>query len=426
MTHADQHSSDLQRAAGGRLFENIMFFARILRAAGLPLGPGRVLDAMTAIQAVGLARRDDLYWTLHALFVTHPRQREIFDQAFHIFWRNPKLLEQMMWMLTPELKIPPSESSKNAVAQRLAEAFFPNRNKTPQPQAKEPEQDFRATLTWSDRERLMDMDFDSMNSDEMREAQRLIGAMNLAVKPLKVRRYQPSASGSIIDKRASMRAIVRQPDVMPLQKSRQRTRPPVLVTLCDISGSMSQYSRMILHFMHAVTGARDKVHSFVFGTRLTNISRHLRYRDVDIALDRVSDDVNDWNGGTRIGPCLEQFNRQWSRRVLSQGAVVLLISDGLDRDGGDGLAAQMRRLGHSCRRLIWLNPLLRYDAYEPRTMGARAILPWVDDLRSIHNLQSMSDLATALAAPDVESLATMQGWRSRLQQADQQRLAAQP
>ncbi len=410
--------TDATAAAGGRLLENIMYFARVLRAAGLPVGPGRVLDSLAAVQAVGLSRRDDLYWTLHALYVTHPRQREIFDQAFHIFWRNPKLLEQMMWMLTPELKIPPSEMDKNTVPQRLAEALFPNKSSKPAPQAEEPEEEYRATLTWSDRERLMDMDFDSMSSEEMRAAQQVIARMKLATKPLKVRRYQPSANGNLIDKRASMRACLRQPDVMPLLSSRQRTRPPVLVTLCDISGSMSQYSRMILHFLHAVTSARDKVHSFVFGTRLTNITRHLRYRDVDLALAKVSEDVNDWNGGTRIGPCIEQFNRQWSRRVLSQGAVVILISDGLDRDGADGLADQMKRLGHSCRRLIWLNPLLRYQAYEPRTIGAKAILPWVDDFRSIHNLNSMADLAGALSQPDSQSDAGIRDWHSRLREID--------
>jgi uncharacterized protein with von Willebrand factor type A (vWA) domain len=400
--------------SGGRLLENIMYFARVLRAAGLPVGPGRVLDALAAVEAVGLSRRDDLYWTLHALYVTHPRQREIFDQAFHIFWRNPKLLEQMMWMLTPELKIPPSEMDKNTVPQRLAEALFPNKNNKPAPRAEEPEEEFRATLTWSDRERLMDMDFDSMSSDEMRAAQQVIAQMKLAAKPLKVRRFKPSSSGHLIDKRASMRASLRQPDVMPLQYSSQRTRPPTLVTLCDISGSMSQYSRMILHFLHAVTSARDKVHSFVFGTRLTNITRHLRYRDVDLALAKVSEGVNDWNGGTRIAPCIEQFNRHWSRRVLSQGAVVILISDGLDRDGADGLPAQMKRLGHSCRRLIWLNPLLRYQAYEPRTIGARAILPWVDDFRSIHNLNSMADLAAAVSEPDVQSQTGIRDWHEQL------------
>jgi len=335
-----------------------MFFARALRVAGLPIGPGRVLDAIRAVGIVGLRRRDDMYWTLHALFITHPRQREIFDQAFHIFWRNPKLLEQMMWMFSPELKIPPSDTDKKGVNQRLADALFPNRKQNAQQEAEQPEEEFRASLTWSDRERLMEMDFETMSTDEIRQAQQAISRMNLQLNALKTRRFQPSARGRRIDKRASMRAATRSPELLPLQKSNRRTRPPVLVTLCDISGSMSQYSRMILHFMHAVTGAREKVHSFVFGTRLTNISRHLRYKDVDLALGRVADDVNDWHGGTRIGQCIEQFNRQWSRRVLSQGAVVLLISDGLDRDGGDGLTLQMRRLGHSCKRLIWLNPLL--------------------------------------------------------------------
>jgi hypothetical protein len=169
------------------------------------------------------------------------------------------------------------------------------------------------------------------------------------------------------------------------------------VILCDISGSMSRYSRMALHFVHAVTNDRDRVYTFLFGTRLTNITRDLRHRDVDVALDRVTAHVKDWSGGTRIGPCLHEFNSKWSRRVLSQGAVVLLITDGLDREGVEGLEGEMVRLQKSCRRLIWLNPLLRYEAYRPQSQGAKAMIRHVDDFRAIHNLESMQDLADALA-----------------------------
>ena len=168
--------------------------------------------------------------------------------------------------------------------------------------------------------------------------------------------------------------------------------------LADISGSMDRYSRMLVHFMHAITNDRDRVHSFVFGTRLTNITRQLRYRDVDIALAKVGDLVEDWSGGTRIGHCLDDFNRNWSRRVLGQGAIVLLITDGLDRDAGEGLDAAMERLQKSCRRLIWLNPLMRYDGYAPSATGARAIVKHVDDFRTVHNLASLEDLGAALAA----------------------------
>ena len=197
-----------------------------------------------------------------------------------------------------------------------------------------------------------------------------------------------------------MRAALRSGrDVIPLKwKSRRRRHPP-LVVLCDISGSMSRYARMLLHFLHAITNDRDRVHSFLFGTRLSNITRHLRNKDVDLALEKVSKQVLDWSGGTRIGACLQDFNVTWSRRVLGQGAIVLLISDGLDRDDASGLSREMERLHKSCRRLIWLNPLLRYDGYEPKSQGAKAMMPHVDEFRPVHNLASLAELTAVLSRP---------------------------
>ena len=188
-------------------------------------------------------------------------------------------------------------------------------------------------------------------------------------------------------------------------------RHPPLVILCDISGSMERYARMLLHFLHAITNDRDRVHTFLFGTRLTNVTRYLRYRDIDVALEKISKAVVDWSGGTRIGRCLHVFNRDWSRRVLTQGAVVLLISDGLDREGGAGLGEEMDRLHRSCRRLIWLNPLLRYDLFEPKSLGIRAILPHVDDFRPVHNLESLAQLAEVLSVEGPRRHPGMARWR---------------
>lgn len=198
--------------------------------------------------------------------------------------------------------------------------------------------------------------------------------------------------------RRTLRASLRSGGaIIPLKRRLPQKKPPPLVILCDISGSMTQYSRMLLHFMHALTNDRDRVHTFVFGTRLTNITRYMRSRDIDEALDSVSDKVEDWSGGTRIGATIAEFNKFWSRRVLGQGAVVLFISDGLDRDAAEGLAIEMERLHKSCRQLIWLNPLLRYTGFEPRATGIKAILPHVDQFRSVHNLQSLQDLSDALS-----------------------------
>jgi uncharacterized protein with von Willebrand factor type A (vWA) domain len=227
---------------------------------------------------------------------------------------------------------------------------------------------------------------------------------------LPTRRFRPDPLGARIDMRATLRAALRSADSIPLRRRSARRRHPPLVILCDISGSMSRYSRLILHFMHAVTNDRDRVHTFLFGTRLTNITRQLRHRDIDVALEKVGASVEDWSGGTRIGRCLAEFNNQWSRRVLGQGAVVLFISDGLDRDGGEGLAKEMERLHKSCRRLIWLNPLLRYEAYEPRSLGARSIMPHVDEFRPVHNLESLADLTRVLSEPVSRRLEAKTEW----------------
>jgi uncharacterized protein len=386
--------------ATSRLSENIMQFARALRAAGLPVGPGKAIDAIEAVKAIGIGERDDFYWTLHAVFVQRREQREIFDQAFHIFWRNPQFLQRMMALMLPSFRGEDIDESHREISPRVADALRGDQAGR-EGEAREPEQEeieVDAALTFSSRELLQTMDFEKMTLAEIEEAKKVIALIRLPVEDVPTRRFKHDARGRRVDMRATLRAGLRDPDIIPLQfKSRRRRRPP-LVVLCDISGSMSRYSRLALHFIHALTTDRDRVHSFLFGTRLTNVTRHLRHRDVDVALDRISEHVPDWSGGTRIGHSLAEFNRRWSRRVLGQGALVLLITDGLDREGAIGLEEEIERLHKSCRRLIWLNPLLRYEAYRPQAQGAKALIKHVDDFRPIHNLQSMRDLAAALSA----------------------------
>ncbi|WP_448205073.1 vWA domain-containing protein [Azospirillum sp. sgz302134] len=378
----------------GSIAINLMHFARALRAAGLPVGPGKVLQAIEAIEAVGLASRTDFYWALHAVFVNRRDQREVFDQAFHVFWRNPDLLKRMMGLMLPTIRTE-AEPDRNVLSRRVADAL-----RGTAPEAEGPEKteiDVDAAFTVSAQERLQEKDFEKMSADEMAQARQMLARIALPVAESATRRYRTDPRGDRVDPRATLRRMLRSGgDLAELARRRRRTRPPPLVVLCDISGSMTRYSRMLLHFMHAVTNDRDRVHSFVFGTRLTNITRHLRHRDVDVALDAVSAAVEDWSGGTRIGTALHAFNRTWARRVLGQGAVVLLITDGLDRDAGEGLAVEAERLHKSCRRLVWLNPLLRWEGFAPRSSGIRALLPHVDDFRPVHNLNSLAGLADAL------------------------------
>jgi uncharacterized protein len=402
-----------KRFEPGRFAVNIMHFARALRAAGMPVGPGKVLDAIRAVEAVGIGRRSDFYWTLHAVFVNRRDQRELFDQAFHIFWRKPDLLEKAMQLLLPQIET--GEAAPQEIARRLAEALGPQ--KAPgageAPEEGEPPLELDATLSFSAREILQHKDFEDMSADEIAEARALIRAMQLPIRSVPTRRFRPDPSGWRVDLRRTLRRSLHGGGAMiDLARKRRIRRHPPLVILCDISGSMERYSRMLLHFMHALTNDRDRVHSFVFGTRITNVTRQLRQRDVDLALAKVGDAAEDWSGGTRIGHCLHAFNRVWSRRVLAQGAVVLLITDGLDRDAGEGLEREMERLHKSCRRLIWLNPLLRWEGYAPLAAGSRAIIRHVDDFRPVHNLESLAQLTATLAhigPRREEGLTTWQG-----------------
>jgi len=385
------------RPTGGRLLENIMHFCRVLRAAGLPVGPGQTLKAIEAVRAIQLADRDQFYWALHSALVNRRDQREIFDQAFHVFWRNPRILDRMMGMLVPDVDVERSHEDEEEMSRRIADAMNPPDADLPQRELEE-EIEIRAEATTSDSEMLQTMDFESMSAEEVEQAKRAIARMRLPIADVATRRFRPDPSGPRVDMRATLRGLLRAgPDAIFVARKRRRTRPPPLVVLCDVSGSMAQYSRMLLHFLHTLTNDRDRVHTFLFGTRLTNVTRHLRQKDVDVALDKIAGSVEDWSGGTRIGHALHDFNRYWSRRVLGQGAVVLLITDGLDRDAAEGLRVEIERLHKSCRRLIWLNPLLRYDAFQPKSRGAQAILPHVDEFRPVHNIASLAELAAALS-----------------------------
>ncbi|MCY4285648.1 MAG: VWA domain-containing protein [Thiotrichales bacterium] len=383
----------------GHLGANLMHFARTLRAAGLPIGSGAVLDALRAVEAVGVTRRDDFYWTLHAVFVRRADQRPLFDEAFHVFWRNPKLLERVTSLLLPTIHVPPQGDAR-PLSRRLSEALFAGAEREARTREAEKEIEFDATLTWSDREVLRSRDFEQMSAVELATAKAAIARLRLAIPPAPTRRYRPHPRGSLVDMRTTLRRSLRSGSgTVELARRKRRQRPSPLVVLCDISGSMSRYSRVLLHFAHALARDRTRVSSFVFGTRLTNITRQLRDRDVDAAVERASAEVADWDGGTRIGPCLDTFNREWSRRVCGQGAVVLLITDGLDREVGEGVGPGAERLRKSCRRLIWLNPLLRYERFEPKAAGMRALLPHVHELRPVHNLENLEDLCTALVTP---------------------------
>lgn len=392
-----------------KLAHNITHFARALRKAGLPIGTGRVVDAIRAVEAAGFTEKQDFYWTLHACFVNRPEHRTVFAQVFRLYWRDPRYLEHMMSMMLPAIRGVQEDRKADAGEKRAAEALLDgverDQPETSEEQEGETELEIDASQTASSEERLRSLDFEQMSTDEIAQAKRLLSRLSLPVKPIESRRSQASHIGHRIDRARTLRAAMRQGgELHDIAKQKPRPRWPNLVVLCDISGSMSQYSRLILHFLHTVSNAKGagwaKVHAFTFGTQLTNITRHLHQRDVDTALAAAGAEAQDWEGGTRIGDCLHAFNRDWSRRVMGQGAVVLLISDGLDRGAPEALAKETERLHLSARRLIWLNPLLRWDGFAPKAQGVAAMLPHVDSFRAGHSIASLEDLATVISAQD--------------------------
>ena len=391
-----------------RLAENITHFARALRKAGLPIGTGRVIDAIRAVQAAGFTDKRDFFWVLHACFVNRPEHRAVFSQIFRLYWRDPRYLEHMMSMMLPAIRGVQEERTAQAAEKRAAEALLDGANRPVEqenPREEETMIEVDASMTISAEERLKTLDFEQMSTAEIAAAKRMLARMSLPVKPIPSRRGQASLTGHRIDWRRTMRASMRRGgEMQALALKAPRPRWPNLVVLCDISGSMSQYSRMVLHFLHAVANEKGagwaKVHAFTFGTRLTNITRHLATRDVDQALKAAGAEAQDWEGGTRIASCLHAFNRDWSRRVMGQGAVVLLITDGLDRDSAADLGREMERLHLSSRRLIWLNPLLRWDGFAPKARGIAAMLPHVDSFRAGHSIDSLEALAAAISKQD--------------------------
>lgn len=388
----------MQSAGGGRLAENVLLFCRTLRGAGVPLGPGQVVDALRAAHLTGLAHRDDFYHAMRATLVKDVAHFTIFHQAFHVYFRDPQILERAMSLLLPALASDRSEAPSGAMLRRLLEAL----RGTDDSPADASLREIDRAESWSYAEVLREKDFEQMSLAELAEAKAVLRRNVAPAWQVPTRRYRADTVGHRYDLRRSMQLLARNNgQLLALARKRRRKRRLPIVLICDISGSMAAYSRMFLHFSH-ILATVNVTHSFVFGTQLTNVTRQLSCRDADQALARVAQAVSDWDGGTRIAACLERFNLDWNRRVLGRSAMVILLTDGLERDSASNLALQMQRLRHSCRQLIWLNPVLRYRDFQPLAQGIRAMLPHVDRFLPAHNLRSLVELCAVLQASDPE------------------------
>ncbi|MFQ5631746.1 MAG: VWA domain-containing protein, partial [bacterium] len=359
---------------------------------------GQILDAIKALEIIGMRRKDDVYRALYAIFVSQHAQAELFDQVFEIFWRSPRKLPEMMHLLLPNVEVPSQKKTDTSLRAKQAFAETEQGKTTLKPPQKNEEKvAVDIVVTYSPVEILRTKDFADFSAEEILEAKKLFAKMRWPISQKQTRRRKQQATGQYFDSRRSMRAALRSSgEMVKLFRRGRKIRQRPLVVLCDISGSMERYSRMLLHFLHVVSSEMQTVETFVFGTRLSRISRYLRQRDIDDAVELVSKSVNDWGGGTKIGACLKDFNYLWSRRVLRSGAVVIVISDGWDRGDIPLLEREIARLSRSCYRLIWLNPLLGYEDYKPLTKGIRAALPYIDDFLPVHNLESLEQLGVLL------------------------------
>lgn len=377
------------------LARNVTHFMRLLRAAGFGLSPAHAVDALEALRHVDIGRRDEVRASLAALTLSGPDQRPLFDAAFDLFWRDPDWEGKLRALLLPRVDAgaPPPRRSN-----RLADALAARQPEAPARTPQGREERFTAPLTFSAQERLAQRDFDTLDAEEWRALQHLIRLRRAHLGLQRTRRLRAAATGTHADLRASARLAVRQHGEWLRWKYRRHVeRKPPLVLLLDISGSMSQYSRAVLYFCHALVQSRERMHVFLFGTRLTNVTRALRERDPDDAVRLITEQVRDWSGGTRIGAALADFNRHWARRTLAGRATVLLVTDGIDLEHFDLLDAEMARLARFAHRIVWLNPLLRYTGFSPQARGMQAILPHVDALRPAHNLDSLLALEALLA-----------------------------
>ncbi|MEL7279884.1 MAG: VWA domain-containing protein [Pseudomonadota bacterium] len=396
------------QGADGRLVENIAHFVQALRKAGLKIGTAQVETAIEAVEAVGFSHRVDFYHILRATLITRAEHLEVYHQVFSMFWRDPEFLEGLMQMLSPRLKDDAPPPPPDAARRRAEEALSGVPPRTPKDAPRE-EITKQALLTWSRNEVFKTKDFEQMSAAELRDAQEAVRTLTVQVAPLKTRRKGADPNGRSPDLRATLRMAARGGgEIRKMARKAPRTRLPDLVALCDISGSMSVYSRMLMRYLHAVAHARQpawgRVHVFTFGTALTNVTRALSTSDADAALAAIGREATDWEGGTRIGLALERFNKAWSRRVLSRGAHVLLITDGLERDDLACLDREAARLSLMARHFAWLNPLLRYDGFAPKAGGVRTLLAHVDSFHACHSLDSLQMLSETLAQPNSRTL----------------------
>ncbi|MFN8487611.1 MAG: VWA domain-containing protein [Caldilineaceae bacterium] len=381
----------LETAASGNLLRNCLLFGRMLRALSMEITPPRIVDLVESLKYVDIRSRQDFKNTARALLISRKEHIALFDEAFDLFWQARQQNDLTEIDLGKLLRKRQKPQQQQIVYRSSRDDNQPESDQAPEPQ-------LERIYTYSDQEVLRHKDFAALDEAELAAVRRLMLKTLWQLEPRRTRRTIRARRGAQIDLRQTLRQNLRYGGhALRLARRERKLKRRPIVVICDISGSMERYSRVLLQFIYIVTSRLDTVESFVFGTRLTRITRQLRTRNIDQALRDASQVIVDWAGGTRIGESIRSFNYAWARRVLNQGAIVLIISDGWDRGDVNLLAREMDRLHRSCHRLIWLNPLLGDVDYQPLVRGIQAAMPHIDDFLPVHNLASLEQLATMLA-----------------------------
>ncbi len=385
------------------MLPNLLLFGRVCKTLGMSVTPSQMIEIAHALEYIDLGRREDVYHAIRALTVTHPNELPLFDEAFRTFWRKPttewstldmqSLGEQRRQKKTQFLPPPEASPDNDEGAAGNAAPIDPTL--------------IAIVPTYSQSEALRTKDFAEMSADEVAQAKGMMSRLHWGLGVRRTRRMVPG-KGAAFDPRATFRNNLRYAgETLELSTRTRSIKPRPLVLLCDISGSMERYTRLLLHFMYTLANAQSfemapirRVESFVFSTRLSRITLQLRHKSIDVTMKHVGADVKDWGSGTRIGDALHFFNYHWARRVLGHGAVVMIITDGWDRGDPELLRNEVIRLRRNAHRLIWLNPLIGSLNYEPLTRGAMAMLPYVDDFLPVRNLSNLAMLARELARVD--------------------------
>jgi hypothetical protein len=379
----------------GYLLHNILLFGRLLHGLGLDVNPSRMITMIQALQYIDISHKEDFYHATRCLLVHDYEDIALFDQAFDLFWRRPEERKLALTLVRSKKPKPSSPQPRNNQPVLRVKSGRSLTEESKSDDELSPQLD--TTQTYSAQEILRQKDFAELDADELEAIKKLIAHLVWQLGFRRTRRYRPGRGLTIDMRRSLRRNLGYGGELLEWSFRKPRFKPRPLVIIADISGSMERYTRLLLHFVYGLTkGLENSVEAFVFGTRLTRISRQLEHKDVDRSMMEITRSVSDWSGGTRIGAAIKRFNYDWARRVLSRGAIVLLISDGWDRGDPHLLANEMARLQRNCHRLIWLNPLLGSPDYEPLTRGMVAALPYIDDFLPVHNLATLEALAQHL------------------------------